>query len=432
MSAIVVQRRGAWAVVVESGSAPARHCPGVEQRGGKVRRHRVWTDEHRGDECPECGQALGPTTHERRRHWHGPYRTKTEAKAAARQLGVHVDEGIYRPTTSLSVREFFEEKWLPAIASQFRPTTLAGYRSNIANHVIPAIGATQLRALTPEKLNRFYAELLGSGRVKRKGVKRDGSSDRSARDGGLSERTVQHVHKVLHRALRDAVRWHLIVRNPADDADPPKPRAVEMKCWTPAELRAFVEHAPDDRLVGLWHLVSMTGMRRGELCGLRWSDVDLDGAKLSVSHTITAAGYSTHSGPPKTKASRRVLTLDPATLAAFRRHRTRQSTERLAAGEAWLDSGLVFTREDGAAMHPQSLTYLFKKRVTSAGLPKIRLHDVRHSYATVGLSAGEHPKVMQERLGHSSIAITLDVYSHVTEGVARESADRVAAHILGG
>jgi integrase len=436
MSTSIVKRQGtdrklSWWVLVENGRAPARHCPGVELRSGKVRRHRAWVDEHTGDECPTCGQELGPVTQERRRHWHGPYKTKKAASDQADRLGVAVTDGMYAAPTSITLREFLEERWLPAMAAQYRPSTFAGYRSNITNHVIPRFGAMQLRAIGPEHLNKFYGELLEGGKVVRKGRARTQTGG-GERKGGLHPTTVAGVHKILHRALRDACRWRLIARNPADDADAPRARRSEMKYWSPEQLRTFVEHDPDDRLAGLWHLVATTGMRRGELAGLRWDAVDLDAGRLSVVSTITVGNYTTHVGEPKTRASRRVIALDPSTVAALKHHRdSRQKRERVKAGPAWSDTDYVFTSELGEPLHPQTISYAFERRVKAAGLPPIRLHDVRHSYAVAALSAGEHPKAMQERLGHSSATVTLDVYSHVTEGVSRDTANRVAALILG-
>jgi integrase len=184
-------------------------------------------------------------------------------------------------------------------------------------------------------------------------------------------------------------------------------------------------------LIPVPHLLATTGMRRGEVLGARWQDVDLDEAWLAVRQTLIAVGYEVQVSEPKTERSRRRIGLDAATVTALRAHRARQLQERLAWGEAWTDSGLVFTKEDGTPLHPHSLSQFFEKRARAAGLPPIRLHDLRHSYATAALGAGVPTRVLSERLGHSSTALTTDTYQHVVAEMDEEAAAKVAAVILG-
>jgi integrase len=205
-----------------------------------------------------------------------------------------------------------------------------------------------------------------------------------------------------------------------------------MQVWTPEQLRAFLARARHDRLYALWLLVATTGMRRAELAGLRWVDVDLDAARLSPRRPRVVVNYAVHESEPKTRMGKRSLALDPATLAALQEHQARQEQERAEVGHAWRDSGLVFTRPDGAPIHPDLITDWFRRLARKAGLPAIRLHDVRHSYATAALAAGVPAKVVSERLGHANIAITLDVYSHVIPGMDAQAANAVASLILDG
>jgi integrase len=204
-----------------------------------------------------------------------------------------------------------------------------------------------------------------------------------------------------------------------------------MRTWTAAELRAFLEHVQDERLAALWMLAASTGMRRGEMLGLRWVDVDLDRGRVAVRQTLVIAGRQVVISEPKTSRSRRSIALDPRSVAALRSWRAAQAAERLAWGAGWTDSGLVFTREDGTPIHPEWLSDAFEWRIKTAGLPRIRLHDLRHTHASLGLAAGVPIKVMSERLGHTSSSFTADAYQHVTPGLEEEAAATVARLVFG-
>jgi integrase len=193
---------------------------------------------------------------------------------------------------------------------------------------------------------------------------------------------VRNVHAMLHRAFKDAVRLGYLVRNVADGVTPPRGASPELQVWTPQQLRAFLAHVRHDRLYALWLLVATTGMRPAELAGLRWVDVDLDAARLSPRRPRVVVNYLVHESEPKTRMGKRSLAPDPATLAALREHQARQEQDRAAVGSAWMDSGLVFTRPDGSPIHSDLITDWFRRLARAVGLPPIRLHDVRHSYAT--------------------------------------------------
>lgn len=344
------------------------------------------------------------------RRWHNGFPTKRAAEKARTKLLSDLDGGSYVEPNNLIVETFLNGQWLPSIKATIRPTTFAMYEQNVKAHVLPALGAVQLRALTAPRLNAFYGELLSQGR-------RDGK-------GGLSTRTVRIVHVLLHRALRDAVRWGLTERNVAELADPPAVKSKEAAVWTPEQVRAFLASTADDRLAALWRLAAATGMRRGEVCGLRWSDVDLGAGQLRVAQTLVEVNYQLQFSEPKTKAGRRTLALDPATVTALRGHRKRQLEERLGWGPLWKGTvaDLVFVKEDGSPIHPERLTRWFDARVTKANLPRVTFHGLRHSYVTMLLRGGQPLRAVSARVGHASANVTNAVYSHVLPGDDEQAA----------
>jgi integrase len=231
------------------------------------------------------------------------------------------------------------------------------------------------------------------------------------------------------------VRWGRLVRNPADAADPPRAAAAgspEIVTWSAEQLGAFLDGMREHRLYAVFLLLATTGMRRGEALGLRWSDLDLANGRLAVRQTVIAVHHKVEFGTPKTAKGRRTVMLDVATMAALREHRKRQAAERLNIGAGWTDLDLVFAAPDGAPLHPERFSRTFTEHVARLGLPAVPLHALRHGWATLALAAGVHPKVVQERLGHATISITLDIYSHVTTGLHSDAAEQVAGLVFGG
>jgi len=314
----------------------------------------------------------------------------------------------------LTLGRFVEDEWLPARQDKIRPTTFTSHERTLAIHVLPRLGGVRLQRLEPEHLNRLYAELREAGR--------------------LSPTSVRYVHVVLHKVLADAMRWGKVLRNVSDSVEPPRvttTQRAEMATWTAPQLRQFLEHVRCDRLEAAWVLAATTGMRRGEVIGLRWSDVDLDRRELIVRQTVVCIGNRAHLSTPKTAKSARVVDLDPMTGGVLRAHRARQAEERLGWGPAYSDTGLVFCRENGEMLTPAYVTRRFQVLSRQAELPRIRLHDLRHTYATLSLQAGVRAEVVSRRLGHSRIAMTLDSYTHAVPALQREEAERVAALIFG-
>jgi len=218
-----------------------------------------------------------------------------------------------------------------------------------------------------------------------------------------------------------------------DAADPPRKEGdgtKEMRTWTKEQLKAFIEAMKDERLSPLWHLIAMTGMRRGEALGLRWSDVDLQKARLSVRRALIPINREVVVSEPKTAKGRRVIALDPGTVEVLKAQAARQLADQTRPGESWVETGLVFTTENGAALDPESVSRYWRQAVKKTLLPRIRLHDLRHTHATLALQAGIHPKVVSERLGHASVSITLDTYSHAIPAMQEEAAALIAGLVF--
>ncbi|MGH7693265.1 MAG: tyrosine-type recombinase/integrase [Candidatus Dormibacteria bacterium] len=327
----------------------------------------------------------------RRQKWHGSYRTRREAEAARAKLVNEVNTGLYAEPTKLTLADWVNDSWLTTMKSQVKASTWDGYDRMLRLHVLPTLGQRPIHQLNSTLLNNLYTELLESG-------------NRRGAGGGLNPKTVRHVHTTLHKVLADSIDAGVLVTNPADQAKPPKPRATsrtEMKFWEPEQLARFLTSVEGTRQQAAWHLAAMTGMRRGEVLGLRWQDVDLDARRLAVRHTLVSVKYQICDSTPKTHQAR-TIDLDPATVDQLRAHRQRQATERAAWGPGYQESGLVFRREDGSSVHPDLFSQAFEAEVRRSGLPRIRLHDLRHTHATIALRAGAPIKVISERLGHFS------------------------------
>jgi len=356
-------------------------------------------------------------TGQRRQRWHSGYNTRREAQAALTELLGRVQRGDYVEPSKQTVAGF-TARWLESVKVRVRPSTFGMYETLCRLYVAPMLGTIGLQQLTASRLNGLYAELLVKGR-------RDGK-------GGLSPKTCRHLHATIRAALNDAVRWQLLTRNVALQATPPRPQPKEMQIWTAPELRAFLAHVEGDRLYGAYVLAATTGLRRGELLGLRWRDLHLNAGRLSVTQTLVSVNYAVSFSTPKTDKGRHSVALDSATVGALRAHRVAMLEERLSLGlGAPTEDGLVFTDLDGTALHPVGFSERFGRLVKAAGARRIRFHDLRHTHATLALAAGVHPKVVSERLGHSSVSITLDLYSHSIPALEEEAAEKVAALVFG-
>ena len=344
--------------------------------------------------------------------------TKKAAQAQMTALLADKNRGVVVAPNRVAFGEYLLEVWLPARRSSLRPSTAAAYEGTIHNYVLADLGRTRLQAVDGAALNRLYHRLLTEGRTE----------SRRGLGPGLSPKTVRNVHGVLTRALKDAVRWGHVQRNACDTADPPRGRVPEMRVWTGDDLRRFVKATASHRWAAVWILMASTGMRRGEVLGLRWTDIDLKGATVTIRSTRIRYGKTTATSTPKTARGNRTIAAGPATLAALKGWKRAQTAERLMVGSEWQgDHGLVVTNIDGSAPNPEAFSNLFAKLVRAAELPPIRLHDLRHSYATAALAAGVPVKVLSQRVGHADVGVTLAVYAHVMPGDDEDAARRADA-----
>ncbi len=330
-------------------------------------------------------------------------RTKREVERQVAELINKCETGGFTDAGRVTVREFFN-RWLATTAPTLRAVTVRRYRDLVRLHIVGVIGNTPLAKLTAADVQRLYAD-----RLKR-----------------LSPTTVRYVHAVLHHALDDAVKWGLLVRNVADAVEPPKKARTEMQVWNGEQVGRVLRAAAADPLEALWRLAIYTGMRRGELLAVKWADLDLGGGALYVQRSLSRGKTSRlEEGEPKSRSGRRRIALSPSVVESLKRHRVRQLEHRLAAGDAYEDRGYVFANEIGGHVHPNTLYRRFRELTARAGVPPIRFHDLRHTSATLLLAEGVHGKIVQERLGHANIAMTLDLYSHVTADMQRDAADRL-------
>jgi len=359
-----------------------------------------------------------PVTQKPRHRWRGGFRTKKEAERVLAELLVARARGTYVTPSAISLRAFLQEQWLPTIQPTIRRSTFESYSRNVRLHVVPRIGSIPVQQLTAADLNRVY-RVLGL--------------PKAASGAGLSARTVQYVHTIIHHALRDAAKLDIIARNVAELASPPRvARPADRKTWTGEELKRFLAFVEGDRLFGAYWLLSMTGVRRGELLGLRWGDIRLDNGHVAITRTLvtvdvrhdgsTGAAWST----PKTTKGKRSIALDPATIETLRRYARHQAAELARLGLDQSADSLVVAEPDGSLIHPKTFSYRFSRLVRDAGVPTISVHGVRHTHATLALELGIHPKIVQERLGHSTIAVTLDTYSHVSMDLQAQAAQALS------
>lgn len=329
-----------------------------------------------------------------------------------------VQNGEWRPDHPLTVRQLLLEYWLPAQASRNRrPATISQYRVVVNSWIVPGIGDHRASTLTPGHVQRLVDTLCTS-------------RSPSGRDG-LSPRSLQLVVGTLKSAYKFAVESELLVRNPIASVRRPTLQHQTMNAWNETQARQFLADTRDDVLAAVWALLLTRGLRRGELCGLRWEAIDLDAGTATIVHTLIVVDGRVLAPTPKTLSSRRSLPLDASLVSLLIGHRKRQFEDRQRAGEAWTETGYVFVDQVGRPCSPELVSDRFDRLVKAPELPRIRLHDTRHTAASLMLASGVSVKVVQEMLGHSSPAITLAIYAHKTPSMAKEAGEALSTSLLG-
>jgi integrase len=353
-----------------------------------------------------------PSTGKRKRKWHSLEATgKRQAQTECARIISDIKGGTYLEPGKTTVAQFLGQ-WLEHIKTNVSARTHERY-SEIANkNIVPLIGAAKLSQLKPLQISQAYTTALASGR-------HDGK-------GGLSPRTVHHIHRVLKQALAQAVRWQFLVRNPVDAVDPPKVERHRMATYDMPQTAALLDIVRGTRMFIPIMLAVLCGLRRGEIAALRWRSVDLVNAQLAVIESAEQMNGSVRL--KETKSGRaRTVALSATVVEELKNHRLRQAQNMLRLGVRLTDTGFVAALEDGSPMQPTFITHEWVRIVSSSTLPRIRFHDLRHAHATHMLSSGIHPKVASERLGHSKIGITLDLYSHVMPGMQEDAATKLDA-----
>jgi integrase len=333
--------------------------------------------------------------------------TRKEAYEKLQKALMEYRQGLLATGPRQTVKQYLEY-WLEHVHKQsIRLHTYIKVRELLDLHILPQLGHLQLQKLTIQHVQAFYSTLQGK----------------------LSPSRVRFIHSTLHTALDHAVRTGLVAKNACESVTLPRLVRREMQVLTPEQARGVVEAAKGSRMEALLLLALTTGMRRGELLGLKWEDITLveGNGSLQVRRSMTrVAGHGVVSSEPKTASSRRKIALSPFVVGVLKEHRVHQWEMRLRAGAKWTENDLVFCNVYGNFLHPARLYMMFHKVLEEAGMPCIRFHDLRHSAATILLSMGVNVKVVQEMLGHSRISMTLDTYSHVLPGMQEEAVEKIS------
>jgi len=337
------------------------------------------------------------------RHVSKYFKSQGECREWLRKIRTQVEDGLTFTNAQISLSVFLNE-WLVLNSTSVRPKTSDQYKQIVRQHIMPDLGMIKLKDLNPRQIQALYSKKMESG---------------------TSARTVILIHAVLRRALNHALRLGMIGRNPALAVIRPKFKRKEMKTLSDSQVRTLLSFAEGDRFEVLFWLAVTTGLRQGELLGLKWSDVDWINRRLRIQRQLQRLSGGLVFSEPKSAAGRRVIALGVTTVEKLRKHQDIQFGESRMAGSSWKENDMIFPSSTGTPMDPSNLYHNFKKLLIKAELPDVRFHDLRHTAATLMLQQGVHPKVVQERLGHSDISMTLNTYSHVLPVMQDEAAEKL-------
>jgi integrase len=351
-----------------------------------------------------------PETGRRKRKWHKFAGTKRKAQDECARLISDLNGGLYIEPARITVGQFLD-RWLEHIKSQVSPRTYERYGELVTKNLKPLLGAVLLTKLRPMQISDAYGKALSAGR-------RDGK-------GGLSPSTVRYLHVILKSAMGQAVRWQMLARNPVDAVDPPKIERSAMNTYDLAQTAGLIDATRGTRMTITVMLAVLCGLRRGEIAALRWRNINLGAAQLAVTESAEQTKAGVRYKQPKSGKGRTVA-LSARVVNELRSRRVQQAQELLMLGIPLADDAFVVAQADGQPLQPRSITRQWLSLLSNnKALPRIRFHDLRHAHATHMLSSGVHPKIASERLGHSKVGITMDLYSHVMPGMQEDAAARV-------
>lgn len=328
-----------------------------------------------------------------------------------------LDTGLLIDTKKMKFAEYLDYWIKEACENKLSITTLDGYKQNIEKHIKQYLGSIELEKIMPLHLQSFYTDRLKNGRL-------DGK-------GGLSCKTVVTLHRIIHRALEQAVKWQLIIRNVADNVEPPKPKKYKANFLNEKETNILIEKAKNTDLYVPIIIAIYTGMRRGEILGLTWSNINLEKSYIMVEQALYATSKGLKISLPKTEKSIRKIAIPETLVKELKKCKIKQWRNKLKMGGLYQENNMVCCNNDGTLINPKSFSRKFHRLLVINKLPLIRFHDLRHSHASLLVKLGIQPKIISERLGHSNINITMDLYSHVYEESNKEVASMFEKLIVG-
>ncbi|GCE04222.1 tyrosine-type recombinase/integrase [Dictyobacter aurantiacus] len=331
-------------------------------------------------------------------------KTKAEVREKLNEAVYAQQRGMLSVGPNVALQEYLEN-WLENIHKPtIRLSTYLNYRKLLDNYLLPGLGKIKLQKLTPQQVQAFYSQKINEG---------------------LSPKTVNNVHGVLHKALDNAVKWNMLPRNICDAVTPPRIPRKELNYLTSDQARILLKEVKEHRLEALLTLAITTGMRRGELLALRWQDINFTDRSLQVRRAVSyLKNYGYVESEPKTARSRRTIMLPEFVISILQQHREHQQEQEALAGKVWVSKGLVFTNAWGDYYSPSTMLKVFKRFLESIDMPHMRFHDLRHSAATILLAMKVHPKIVQEILGHSQITTTMDIYSHAMPSLQDDATEQ--------
>lgn len=344
-----------------------------------------------------------PQTGKRQQKRFSGYKSKKIAENAIATIIHQLEQGTFILPTSTTLREFLEY-WLNQRKTKLSPTTVNSYEVVINNHLIPSLGNIKLTDLRPLTINEYYNTKLET----------------------LSGRTVLHHHRMLRKALQDAVNWQVIKNNPCDSVESPKAKKYRADVYDKEDIKKLITALSGHELEAHVSLALFLGLRRGELLALKWSDINYKDSTITIQSNLVVANSNLVLKEPKTEDSMRTIVLTHEILEILRKYKISQKEQKLRFGKHYKDDDFIFTKEDGELINPGSFSHTFSDFLKKSNLRHIRLHDLRHTNATLMLMSNIPAKVASARLGHSNVSTTLDIYSHVLKDMEKEVSDKIS------